>query len=113
MGALLVAAARVDGLGLPVGDLGHGEAPGVLLVGVLDDDAEGLHEPVGREYVAARAERDDAARQQQHLVVLDGLGDVVGGGDDGRPPPQLVGEGLQVAARGRQRRCRRWARRAR
>ena len=42
-------------------------------------------------------ERDDAARQQEHLVVLGGLADVVGRGDDRRAPVELAGERLEVA----------------
>ena len=78
-------------------DLGHGEAPGVLLVRVLDDDAERLHQLVGREHVAARPERHHASCQQQHLVVFDRLGDVVGGRDDGGTALQLGREGIEIA----------------
>ncbi len=77
-------------------DLGHGEAPGVLRMGIVDEDAEGLHQPVGREHLAARAERDHAPGEEQDLVVLHGLRDVVRGRDDGRAARQLRGEGIEV-----------------
>ena len=67
---------------------------------IADDDAERLHQPVGREHLATGPEGDHATRQQQHLVVLDGLADVVGGRDERRPPLQLRRRTPPGSARG-------------
>ena len=68
----------------------------MLLVGVAQDDPEGVEEAIRGEDLGPRAQGDDPPREQEHLVVLDRLGDVVGRGDDGRAAGELRGEGPQV-----------------
>src|ERR1035437_4307293 len=68
----------------------------MLRMGVADDDAERVEQPIWREHFTSLAKSDEAPREEHDLVVLDGLADVVRRRDQRRSPLQFDRERLEI-----------------